>query len=466
MHTPLNSPFARDVAHHLHPYTNLVAHEERGPLVIEKGEGVFVTDTEGKTYIEAMAGLWCTALGFAEERLAEVAYAQMRKLPYYHGFAHKSNPAVADLAARLIAMAPAAMSHAFFCSSGSEAVDTAIKMVRYYANATGQPEKIKIIAREQAYHGVTLAGSSLTGLGLVHKDFGLPLDFALHTGCPNYYRFHNEGESEQDFAARRVRELEALIAREGPETIGAFIAEPVMGAGGVILPPEGYFEGVQRVLRDNNILFIADEVICGFHRTGNPWGSQTYHLTPDIITSAKQLSSGYAPISAVMVNDPVYQIIRDNSGKVGVFGHGYTYSGHPLCAAVALRTLEIYEEDNIAAHVERITPIFADGVADLADHPLVGEARSVGLIGGFEIMADKKARRSFDPATGIMPKIMAFGEARGVITRTVADTLAICPPLIITPEQLEETFKRYRLALDDAYAWAKGEDLIGGGAKS
>ncbi len=460
MHLPLNSPFARDIAHHLHPFTNLAAHEERGPLILEKGDGIYVSDTDGNRYIEAMAGLWCTALGFSETRLAQAAMEQMNRLPYYHGFAHKSNSAVADLAEKLISLAPASMSRAFFGCSGSEAVDTAIKMVRYYANATGRPDKIKIIAREQAYHGVTLAGSSLTGLGPVHRDFGLPLDFVLRTGCPNYYRFSEDGENEAAFAARRVRELEELIAREGADTIGAFIAEPVMGAGGVIMPPPGYFAGVQDVLKKNDILFIADEVICGFHRTGNPWGAQTYGLTPDIITCAKQLSSGYAPISAVLVNDPVYEAIRDNSGRIGIFGHGFTYSGHPLCAAVALRTLEIYEEDAIADHVAQVTPVFARGIEGLRDHPLVGEARSVGLIGGFEIMRDGSARQPFEAQTGIMAKIMAFAEARGVITRAVVDTLAICPPLIITAEEIEETLKRYRLALDDTYMWARTEGLL------
>ena len=350
-----NSAAARDVRFQLHPYTNPVAHEQTGPVIIERGDGVRVFDEAGQDYIEALAGLWCTALGFsAEERLARVAYDQMRRLAFYHPFGHKAHTPGIDLAEALLDLAPVPMSKVLFCNSGSEANDTAIKLIRFYNNALGRPEKKKIISRTKAYHGVTVASASLTGLPNNHRDFDLPMPGVLHTTCPHFHHQGAEGESEEDFATRCAEDLEALIQAEGPDSIAAFFAEPVMGAGGVLVPPATYFEKIQAVLRRHDILFVADEVICGFGRTGRAWGSETFGLEPDMISCAKQLSSGYLPIAALMLNERVYGPIRDNAGRIGILGHGFTYGGHPVAAAVALETLAIYRERDLFAHAAAV----------------------------------------------------------------------------------------------------------------
>ena len=318
-----NSAAARDIAYTLHPYTNLKQHQESGPLVITGGQGVRVRDENGKTYIEGMAGLWCTALGWSEERLVEAATRALRQLPFYHGFGGKAAAPTIDLAEKLIGMAPVPMSKVFFANSGSEANDTAIKLIWYYNNALGRPEKKKIISRTRGYHGVTLAAASLTGLPANHRDFDLPLARILHTDCPHHYRFALEGESEEDFATRLAQNLEQLIVDEGPETIAAMFVEPVMGAGGVIVPPATYFDKIQPVLEKYDILLVADEVICAYGRTGNMWGCQTYGIQPDMITTSKALSSGYLPISALMISEAIYQGMVTESEKIGVFGHGF-----------------------------------------------------------------------------------------------------------------------------------------------
>jgi 4-aminobutyrate--pyruvate transaminase len=455
-----NSPHARDVAYVLHPYTNALAHETKGPHIIEKGEGIWVTDTEGKRYIEGLAGLWCTALGYSEERLVEAAAEQMRKMPYYHTFAHRSTNPVIDLAERLIKMAPVPMSKVFFGNSGSEANDTVVKLVWYFNNAMGRPRKKKIIARIKGYHGVTVAAGSLTGLPYAQSGFDLPIANILHTDCPHHYHFAEAGESEEAFATRMAANLEALIQREGPETVAAFIAEPVMGAGGVIVPPRTYFAKIQEVLRRHDVLFIADEVICGFGRTGNMFGTETYALEPDMMTCAKQLSSSYLPISAVLINDRVYQQIKKLSGELGIFGTGYTYQGHPVCAAVALETLKIYEERDMVGHVRTVSKRFQARLEALATHPLVGEARGVGLIGAVELVADKAAKRNFEVAKKVGVHAMDRAVEHGLLIRALAnDTLAFCPPLIVTEAEVDQIFDRATRALDDTQAWVEKEKL-------
>ncbi len=454
-----NSPAGRDIASVLHPYTNLKTHEGTGPLIIERGEGVYVFDDEGREYIEAMAGLWCTALGFGEERLVEAAAAEMRRLPFYHHFTHKSHNPGIDLAERLLAMSPVPMSKVFFANSGSEANDTAAKLVWYVNNANDRPEKKKIISRVKAYHGVTIASASLTGLPKNHEDFDLPIAGILHTDCPHHYRFAEEGESEEDFSSRLAGNLEAMIIDEGPETVAAFIAEPVMGAGGVIVPPRSYFEKIQKVLRKYEILFIVDEVICGFGRTGNMWGSQTYDLKPDMITMAKALTSAYLPMSALMVSGPIYEALVRESEKVGTFAHGFTYSGHPVPAAVALETLAIYEERDIVAMVRGVMGRFQERLNAFADHDLVGETRGVGLIGGIELVASKKTKASFDPPGRVGAQCVKFAEKHGLITRAIADTLAFSPPLVITAGEIDEMFDRFAKALDETKDWVAREGL-------
>jgi 4-aminobutyrate--pyruvate transaminase len=448
-----NSLRDKDIAYTLHPYTNLRAHERKGPLVITRGQGVRVFDESGRPYIEAMAGLWCTALGFSEPRLAEAARRQMETLPFAHQFGHKAHPPGIELAERLIGLAPAPLSKVLFANSGSESNDTAIKLIWYYNNALGRPEKKKIIARRRAYHGVTVASASLTALPVNQRDFDLPIARILHTDCPHAYHEALPGEDDDAFATRLAAILEAQILAEGPETVAAFFAEPVMGAGGVLVPPASYFPKIGAVCRKYDVLMLADEVICGFYRTGNTWGSQTFGYTPDLLTCAKALSSGYLPISALLVSDAIYQVVADNSAKIGSFGHGYTYSAHPVAAAVALETLAIYAERDIAGHIAKVGPVMQGHLASFANHPLVGEVRGVGLIGALELVEDRAAKRNFDPTRGIAAKVVEAMERQGVIGRAMMnDSLAFSPPLIIDEAELDELFGRVRLALDEVAA--------------
>jgi len=451
----------RDLAFHLHPSTNLRQVQTDGPLVITRGEGVYVYDDEGRRYLEGMSGLWCASLGFSERRLAEAAYRQMLELPFYHSFGGKVPAISAELAERLIGIAPAGMGRVLFANSGSEANDTAIKLAWYVNNALGRPQKKKIIARQRAYHGVTIAAGSLTGLAFAHTDFDLPIDRILHTDAADYYRGAQPGESEEAFAARLADRLEQLILREGPDTVAAFFAEPVMGAGGVLVPPATYFDRIQPILRKYEILFVADEVICGFGRTGNMFGTQTFDLKPDIITVAKALSAGYMPISANLVSNALYDVLLAQSDKLGIFGHGYTYSSHPVPAAVALETLKIYEERDILAHVRRVGAHMQAGLRSHADHPLVGDARGLGLIGAIEIVRDKNTRESFDPKAGAGAFLVRRAQHHGVILRNMPrDIVAFCPPLIITEREIDDMLARFGRALDDTLAMVREKGLV------
>ena len=454
-----NSAASRDIAYHVHGYTNLKKHEERGPLILTAGEGIHVQDENGNTYIEGLAGLWCTALGFQEERLIKAAETAMRKLPYYHGFAHKTADVTIELAEKLISISPAPMSKVLFANSGSEANDLAIKLIWYFNNALGRAEKKKIISHDKSYHGITVASGSLTGLTPVHNDFDLPIDRFLHTDCPHYYRNGEESESEEEFATRCAENLEKLIQEEGSETIAAFFAEPVMGAGGVIVPPATYFQKVQAVLKQYDVLFLADEVICGFARTGNMWGSQTFDLKPDMLTCAKALSSAYVPIAALMVSEPIYQAMVKESEKLGIFGHGSTYAGHPVAAAVALEALNIYEERNIVDYVRKISPILQAGLRRFSDHSLVGEVRGIGLVGGVELVKDKDTKAPFEAESGVGLFMQDRAQDEGLIIRSIGDTIAVCPPLIITEDEIEELLGCLEKALDATWAWVKVNGL-------
>ena len=448
-----NSAASRDIAFHLHPYSNLRRLERQGELLMTEGKGVRVKDEAGKEYLEGCAGLWCTSLGFGEERLIEAAARQMRKLSFYHSFHHKSHDVVGELAERLIAMMPVKMSHAFFNNSGSEANDTAVKIVWYYNNARGRPRKKKIIARFKSYHGVTVASASLSGLPNNHRSFDLPIANIRHADCPHHYRFAHPGEGEEDFATRLAENLDLMIQREDPETVAAFIAEPVMGAGGVIMPPRTYFEKIQKVLKKHDVLFIADEVITGFGRTGKMFGTETFDLKPDIITVAKALSSAYLPISATVVNEPIYQALADESDKIGIFAHGYTYSGHPVCCAVAIETLKIYEERDIIGHVQKVAPRLQNGLRQrFADHPLVGEIRGLGLVAGVELVADKTTKAPFDPSHGAGNILTAEINKHGLILRQIGDAQAFAPPLVISEGEIDEMLDRFGKALDDTAA--------------
>jgi 4-aminobutyrate--pyruvate transaminase len=439
----------RDVAYQLHPFTNLGRHETEGPLVITRGKGVYVYDEDGREYIEGLAGLWCTGLGFGEERLVEAAARQMRQLPYYHQFGGKANNIAIDLAERLIKLLPVPMSKVFFNNSGSEANETAIKLVWYYNNALGRPRKKKILSRLNAYHGTTLGAASLTGLAVSHRDFDLPLPQVRHADCPDFYRFGKPGESEPAFAARLAESLDQQILREDPDTVAAFIAEPVMGAGGVIVPPATYFEQVQAVLRKHGVLLIADEVICGFGRTGRMFGSETYALRPDIMTMAKGITSGYLPLSATAISEEIYRALVQQSEKLGMFAHGYTYTGHPASCAVALEVLDIYAERDLLAHVRRLSPRLLEGLRVFADHPLVGNVRGVGLVAAVELVADKPGRGAFDPPGSAGALAVARAQANGLIIRNLRDVVAFCPPLIISEGELDEMLRRFGKALDE-----------------
>jgi 4-aminobutyrate--pyruvate transaminase len=455
-----NSAAARDIASLVHPYTNLDKHRTTGPVIMGAGQGCYVEDDNGKRYLEGMAGLWSASLGFSEPRLAAAAARQFAILPFYHTFNHRSHEPAIDLAEKLLAMAPEGLARVLFANSGSEANDAAVKLVWYYHQALGQPQKRKIISRVRAYHGVTVASASLTGLPANHQDFNLPLPDVLHTDCPSLYLYGEPGEDESAFLDRIIGNLEAMIEREGADTIAAFFAEPVMGAGGVIVPPAGYFARVQEILRRNDILFVVDEVITGFGRTGNMFGSETFDLRPDILTVAKALSASFLPISATLINHKVHDVLIDQSRKIGVFAHGHTYAGHPVAAAVALETLKIYEERDIVGHVRAMAPHFQARLHALADHPLVGEARGMGLIGAIELVADKATHAPFPASAAIPLAVQSAVFERGVIVRTIRDAIAVCPPLIIETAEIDILFDALEGGLDAVLDQARADGLL------
>jgi 4-aminobutyrate---pyruvate transaminase len=438
-----NSIEGRDIAYQMHPNVNLRKYEKTGGLVIESGDGIYVTDNTGKRYIEGLAGLWSVALGFGEKRLADVAKAQMEKLPYYHTFAYKTHGPSIDLAEVLIKLAPVPMSKVHFTSSGSEANDLAAKMVWYRSNALGNKDKKKIIGRIKGYHGVTIAAASITGLPRNHESFDLPLDRMVHTSCPSYVHFGEEGESEAQFTARMLKDLEDLIRKEGPETIAAFWGEPVMGAGGVLVPPSGYWAGVQAILRKYDILLVADEVICGFGRTGKMFACETYDIKPDVLVVSKQITSSYMPLSALIMNDHFYQPIADESDRIGVFGHGFTASGHPVATAVGLENLKILQERDLVGNAARLEQKFLSGLAELAKHPVAHSSRGVGLLGALEIKPWEDAKPG-DAAAAVSDAALE----EGLISRNIGEALCFCPPLIITAKQIDDMFDCVKRALD------------------
>jgi len=425
----------------LHPYTHLANHQECGPNVITKGDGVYVYDDNNNRMLEGVSGLWCTSLGFSEQRLVDAAIKQMQALPYSHLFAHSSMVPAIELSEKLVQHAPDGIGKAFLVNSGSEAVDTAIKFAWYYQNARGKKNKKTFIARQRAYHGVTVAAGSLTGLPYAQNGFDLPAIPVVHITTPHAYREAQANESDDEFAARLAAELETTILETGADNIAAFIAEPVMGAGGVLLPPADYFDRVQAILQKHDILFIADEVICGFGRTGEWWGCDTYNIKPDIITSAKQLSSAYQPIGAVLISNDIYDAFEAYSSEMGMFGTGNTYGGHPVASAVALETLKIYEERDIVAMVKARSPHFLERLQALQNHPLVGQARGVGLIGAVELVKNKDTKEQYRPDEKINAQVVAAARNLGLIVRaTPGDSIAFCPPLIINDDEIDQMF--------------------------
>ena len=446
----------------LHPFTALAQHMETGPRLMTRGAGCRLVDTAGREYVDALAGLWCVNVGYGRDEIADAADRQMRRLPYYHAFASMGTEPAAHVAHRLLGMAPGDMARVFFGLSGSDANDTQVKIVWYYNNLRGRPQKKKIISRKRAYHGVTVVAGSLTGLPTLHDAFDLPIERILHTEAPHHYRNAPEGMDEETFARHLAAELDALIEREGPETVAAFIAEPVMGAGGVIVPPKGYFEEVRKVLRKHDVLLIADEVICGFGRLGKMFGSDVFGLEPDLVTVAKGITSGYLPLSASIVSREIWETLRDGSKDLGVFGHGYTYTAHPVSCAAAMANLDIIEGEGlpdraarVGAHMQRRLRETFEGA------PSVGEVRGMGLIAAVELMADPARRVPFDPSLKVAQRVARAALDRGLITRALpnGDSLAFSPPLVITEAEID----RCVADLDAAIATVR-DALVGEGA--
>ena len=454
-HMPTAELQALDSAHHMHPFTDANVLAKKGPRVITRAEGVWLTDSEGHRIVDGMAGLWCVNIGYGRTELADVAARQMRELPYYNTFFHTTHVPAIALAQKLAELAPGDLNHVFFAGSGSEANDTNIRLVRTYWQMMGKPEKSVIISRLNAYHGSSVGSGSLGGMVFMHTQGGLPIPDIHHIGQPNWWAEGGDMD-EAEFGLMRARELEQAILEHGEDRIAAFIAEPIQGAGGVIVPPDSYWPEIQRICDKYEILLIADEVICGFGRTGNWFGSQTLNIRPDVMTVAKGLSSGYQPIAASIVSDKVADVIAG-----GEFAHGYTYSGHPVASAVALENLRILEEEGIIDHVRDVAaPYLAEKWQTLTDNPMVGDARMVGLMGSVALSPDKENRAKFasSPGTvGLICRERCF--ANDLIMRHVGDRMVISPPLVIKPEEIDELIARARKALDETYARVKDEGL-------
>ncbi len=456
----LTNAQTRDIEALLHPYTNAKTHRQVGAHLIERGEGVYVYDEHGTRFVEGMAGLWCAGLGFGDAELIDAAKEQLDRLPYYHLFGGRTHEPAIELAEKIKDMYPVPMSRVFYCSSGSEANDTQVKLIWYMMNALGKPEKKKIISRKKGYHGVTLVAASMTGLPLNHGSFDLPMDFARHTTTPHFWREGHDGETEAEFAQRLAKDLEDMILAEGPDTVAAFIAEPVMGAGGVIVPPEGYFPAIGAVLAKYDVLCIADEVICGFGRTGNWFGAETFSVPATSASMAKQLTASYAPLSAVAINAEMADAIEAESARHPALGHGYTYGGHPLGCAVGCATLDIYKRRDILGHVRSVAPYFQEKLSSYRDHPLVGEVRSAGLMGAIEVAPKHGDPSGFAQPGKVGAALMNELLKHGVILRAIGDSLAFCPPMIITTDELDELFAPIEASLDATYTWAKAEGHI------
>ncbi len=447
-----NSLRSRDIAHHLHAQTNPRRHELDGPLAIARGEGCYIFDSEGNRYIEGMGGLWCASLGFANDRLAEVAASQMRLLATYHTFNHRSNDPSAELVERIAELSPITHSKVFLTNSGSEANDTMIKLAWYYNVARGKPSKRKIISRKGAFHGSTVMGAALSGLPHMHESFNLPGLNVVYAEKPHFYRNALPGETEGDYCDRLIADIESIIDTEGADTIAAMIAEPIMGAGGVVLPPANYFPRVRELLTRHDILLLSDEVVCGFGRSGNWFGCETFGFVPDMMSIAKGLSSGYLPVAGAVISDKIYQTIADEAARIGVFGHGFTYSGHPVTAAVACEVLRIYQEMDVPQRARDLGHHLFAKLETLRSHPLVGEIRGTGFLAGIELVEDKETKRPFDADLKVGALVERHCRAHGVMIRNMGDVISICPPFVMEPADIVALVDGIGAALDDAAA--------------
>ncbi|WP_424988571.1 aspartate aminotransferase family protein [Microbulbifer sp. S227A] len=455
-HLPTAELQALDAAHHMHPFTAGGELAAKGARVITRARGVTLTDSEGNEILDGMAGLWCVNIGYGREELAEAAARQIRELPYYNTFFQTTHVPAIALANKLAELAPGDLNHVFFAGSGSEANDTNIRMVRTYWAAKGKPSKSIIISRKNAYHGSSVGSGSLGGMTFMHEQGGLPIPDIHHINQP-YWWAEGGDSTPEDFGLARARELETAIKELGEDRVAAFIAEPIQGAGGVIIPPDSYWPEIQRICDKYEILLIADEVICGFGRTGNWFGSQTLGIRPDIMAIAKGLSSGYAPIGGSIVSDEVAQVIGG-----GEFNHGYTYSGHPVASAIALENLRILEEENVIGHVRDVAATYLQQKwATLEDHPLVGDARMVGLMGSIALTPDKQNRAKFaadEGSVGLICRERCF--ANNLVMRHVGDRMVVSPPLVITPDEIDTLIARAKRALDECYAEVREQGLL------
>lgn len=432
----------------VHQFSNLQAHRDGETTTIIKGDGVYVVDTRGNRYIDAMSGSSCASLGFSDERLILAMTEQARQLPYYHLFAQKSHEPAERLARQLTSMAPDHLNHVLFANSGSEANDTAIRIVRAVNIANGKPGKRRVIARHSGYHGSTTLSAAVTGQAHMRfGDGGYSSDVRfISEVC--YYRHAFDGESEEDYANRCAEDLEAAILEEGADNVAAFIVEPVMASAGCLVPPQGYFKRVQEVLQRHNVALIADEVVCALGRLDVPFGSNKYGLSPDMMTLAKPLTGGYFPLSAVLMTDDIYEVLASESDRLGLLGHGLTYAGHPIGCAVASTALDIYAQENFRKALSGTIASFERHLTEIARHPLVGETRNAGLLGALEIVADKVTRRRFDAAENVTARLGRSLQNNGVITRWTRDTVNLCPPLVIGEAELNTVFSALRLSLD------------------
>ena len=435
-----------DSAHHLHPFTDYKSLAKEGSNIIVKADGVYLTNTDNKQFLDAMSGLWCVNVGYGRKILADVAYKQMQELPYYNSFFKTATAPSIELAQQLAEISPGDLNHAFFSSSGSEANDTVVRMVRRYWDLKGQPNKKTFISREYAYHGSTMTGMNLGGMTAMHEQGGMMPGFA-HVMPPYWYKYGQE-MSPEEFGIFTANKIEEKILELGPENIAAFIGEPIQGAGGVIIPPETYWPRVQEICSKYDILVVVDEVICGFGRTGNWFGSDTYGINPDIITMAKGISSGYIPLSGIMVGKRVSDILIDEGGE---FYHGYTYSGHPVACAVAIENLKIIREENLIENSKNTSVYLNEKMKEIADHPLVGEVRMKSYIGCVELVKDKEKGTMFEDTGTVGTICRDYCIENGLIMRAVRDGMIFCPPLIFSKNHIDELVEKLKKSLDQTH---------------
>lgn len=443
-----------DALHHLHPFTDTKALNQKGVKVITRAEGVYLWDSDNKKYLDGMAGLWCVNVGYGRREIMDAAYQQMQQLPYYNSFFQTSHPPAIELAARIAEIAPAHMNRVFFCGSGSEANDTVVRMVRHYWAAVGKPSKRIIISRENAYHGSTMAGASLGGMKPMHKQGGLPIPDIEHIMQPHWFK-DGYDMTPAKFGEKAANALEQKILEHGADNVAAFIAEPVQGAGGVIVPPSTYWPEIQRICKQHNVLLVADEVICGFGRTGKWFGSNEFEITADLMAIAKGLSSGYLPIGGVVVSDEFAEGLEQG----GDFNHGYTYSGHPACAAAALANIELMQRERIVENAgEKIAPYFQSKLFELESHPMVGQVRGVGMLGAIQLVPEKPQNTPFAQSGSVATVCRDYSNQNGLVMRAVDDAMILSPPLVITESEIDELFQIAGTSLDQTWAdWQNGK---------